>query len=57
MTNKVQVKTITTRGFFIRLWSITLLLEHLPVVLLFLEGAWSNISDFFFHWLLSSCHL
>ena len=34
------------RVFFIGVWSITLLLEHLFVVFLFLEGAWSNNFDF-----------
>ena len=45
------------RVFFIGVWSITLLLEHLFVVFLFLEGAWSNNFDFWFHWILSRCPL
>ena len=57
MTNKVKVKNITTRGFLIGMWSITLLLDYPPVVLLFLEGAWSNTFDFFFRWPFIRCPL
>ena len=43
------------RGFFIVVWSITLLLEHLLMFFLFLEGAWSDTFDFCFHWIISRC--
>ena len=42
------------RECFIRVRSITLLLEHLLVVFLFLEGAWSDTFNFCFRWLLRS---
>ena len=35
------------RGFLIQVWSITLLVEHLIVVHLFLKGAWSDTLIFF----------
>ena len=40
------------REFFIWVWFITLILENLFVVFLFLEGAWSDTFDFCFRWLL-----
>ena len=40
------------RGFFIGVWSITLLVDNLLVVFLFLEGAWSDKFNLFFLWLL-----
>ena len=43
------------RGFLSGVWSVTLLNEHLIVVFLFLEGAWSNTLDFCFRWLLRPC--
>ena len=45
------------RVFFIGVWSITLLLEHLLVVFIFLEGAWSDTINFFFRLLLNRCPL
>ena len=36
------------RGIFIGVWSITLLLDHMFVVFLFFEGAWSDTFDFSF---------
>ena len=44
-------------GFFIGVWSITLILEHLIVVFLFLEGSWSDTFYFCFLWLLIRCQL
>ena len=43
--------------YFIRLLSITLILENLFVVFLFLEGAWSYNLYFYFFWILRRCPL
>ena len=45
------------REFFIWVWFITLILENLFVVFLFLEGAWSDTLNFCIHWLLRRCPL
>ena len=45
------------QGFFIGVWSITLLVEHLLMLVLFLEVAWSDTLDFCFRWLLIRCPL
>ena len=37
-------------GLLISLWSITVLIEHLLVVFLFLEGTWSDTFYFWFLW-------
>ena len=40
-------------GFFIGVWSITLLIYHLFVAFLFLEGTWSGTFYYLFIWIIS----
>ena len=45
------------RVIFIRVWCITLILEHIFMVFLFIEVVWSDTFDFCIWWRISRCTL